>query len=209
MTMAIRVIIVALAGLCAAFPAKAATTLFAQSVVSQTGPVTNANAALFSTNGVGAAIGAGGELVLNYRFALTGAGVTTTFLPSGSFNALAVSLGEVVGGVALFSSEFLFLDNGTGGTQMADFSAACSAVSPSGCSLLRIRNLATLIGSSGAILDSVSGVSNAPEPSVWALMILGFAGLAARMKASRPRILDAARRPSGLLPSVRMGGAFA
>lgn len=184
MIMATRIAIVALVAMLAAFPARAAVTVFPSSVFSQTG-VTNASNALFSPNGNAALIGAGGELVLQYALPLTGAGITATFLPqvnSPAFNILAVSIGEVIGGVATFSGEFVLGDGS--GVQSADLSALCSTVSATGCSLLKLRN-AFNFNSSGALLDGVSGVSNAPEPSTWALMLLGFAAAGWKLKDAR------------------------
>lgn len=184
MLMATRIAIVALVAMLAAFPARAAVTVFPASVYSQTN-VTNANNALFATNGAAAVIGAGGELVLQYNLPLTGASLAATFLPqstSPAFNIIAVSIGEVIGGVATFSGEFVLGDGS--GVQTADLSALCSSVSATGCSLLRLRNVFSF-NSAGALLDSVSGVSNAPEPKAWALMLLGFAALGWKMKDAR------------------------
>jgi hypothetical protein len=186
MIMATRIAIVALVAMLAAFPARAAVTVFPSSVFSQSG-VTNANGALFASNGSAAVIGAGGELVLQYALPLTGAGITATFLPqstSPAFNIIAVSIGEVIGGVATFSGEFVLGDGS--GVQTADLTAACSGVSATGCSLLRLRNVFNF-NSSGALLDSVSGVSNAPEPSTWALMLLGFAAVGWKLKDARSK----------------------
>lgn len=192
MLMATRIAIVALVAMLAAFPARAAVTVFPSSVFSQSG-VTNANNALFSPNGTAAVIGAGGELVLQYALPLTGAGISATFLPqstSPAFNILAVSIGEVIGGVATFSGEFVLGDGS--GVQTADLSALCSTVSATGCSLLKFRN-AFNFNSSGALLDGVSGVSNAPEPSTWALMLLGFAAVGWKLKDARARGRDFGR----------------
>ncbi|MDZ7628724.1 MAG: hypothetical protein U5J99_10030 [Parvularculaceae bacterium] len=184
MLMASRIAIVALVAILSAFPARAAVTVFPSSVFSQTN-VTNAASALFAVNGSAATIGAGGELVLQYALPLTGAGISATFLPqstSPAFNIIAVSIGEVIGGVATYSGEFV-LGDGVG-VQNADLSALCSSVSSTGCSLLRLRNVFNF-NSSGALLDGVSGVSNAPEPKAWALMLLGFAAIGWKLKDAR------------------------
>ncbi len=186
MIMATRIAIVALVAMLAAFPARAAVTVFPTSVFSQSG-VTNANSALFATNGSAAIIGAGGELVLRYGVPLTGAGIAATFLPqtnSPAFNIIAVSIGEVIGSVATFSGEFVLGDGS--GVATADLSALCSTVSATGCSLLKFRNVFNF-NSSGALLDGVSGVSNAPEPKAWALMLLGFAAIGWKLKDARSR----------------------
>jgi hypothetical protein len=163
MTMATRIIIVALAAMLAAFPARAATTIYAASVYSQNG-VTNAGNALFTPNGGAALIAPGGDLVLQFGNPLTGGSIAAALLPlatSPAFNILAVSIGEVIGGVATFSGEFVLVDMGAGGALNADLSALCSSVSATGCSLLKFRNAGS-INAPGAFLDGVSGVSNAP-----------------------------------------------
>ncbi len=188
MTMATRIIIVAIAAMLAAFPARAATTVYAASVYSQSN-VTNASNALFAANGGAATILSGGELVLRYNNVLTGGGIAATLLPlatSPAANFLAVSIGEVIGSVATFSGEFAFADLGGGGVQNFDLTTLCSTVSSTGCSLLRIRNVAAF-NTPGALLDGVSGVSNAPEPAAWALMMLGFAGVGWRLKQARKK----------------------
>lgn len=204
MIMATRIAIVALAAMLAAFPARAATTIFAGSVYSQTN-VTNANDALFASNGNAALIGSGGELVLQYNNALTGASVAASLLPlatSPAANFLAVSVGEVIGGVATFSAGSIAVaDLGAGGVHNFDLSALCSTVSATGCSLLRIQNIAAF-NTPGALLDGVSGVTNAPEPAAWALMMLGFAGVGWRLKQRR----NALGRNSG---ATRGAAAFA
>jgi hypothetical protein len=57
--------------------------------------------------------------------------------------------------------------------------------------LVRIQNIAA-IGTPGALLDGVSGVTNAPEPTAWALMMLGFAGIGWRLKEARKRTTKSA-----------------
>ncbi len=196
MTMATRIVIVALAAMLAAFPARAATTVYAASVYSELN-VTNSGNALFAANGSAALILAGGELVLRYNNPLTGGGIAATLLPlatSPAANFIAVSIGEVIGGVATFSGEFAFADFGAGGVQNFDLTALCSTVSASGCSLLKIRNVAAF-NTPGALIDGVSGVSNAPEPTVWALMMLGFAGVGWRLKEARKRSHGVAASP--------------
>lgn len=201
MTMPTRIAIVLLAAFAAAFPARAATTTYASSVYSQTG-VSNASAALYQPNGVGAVISSGGSLVLNFNNPLTGISIATTLLPLGAspaFNVLAVSIGEVIGGVATFTGEFVIVDSGAGGVlSLPDFSTQCSAISATGCSLLQIRN-AFSFNSAGALIDSVSGVSAAPEPAAWMMMMLAFGAIAWRLKsirAARKGVRRPAARPA-------------
>jgi hypothetical protein len=169
-------------------PAQAATTVYASSIFSQSG-VSAASEALFSANGSAALISSGGELVLQYNNPLTGSGVGFSLLPFAgpAANFVAVSVGEVIGGIATFSAgSIAFADFGAGGAGNFDLSALCATVSATGCSLLRIQNIASF-GTAGVFIDGVSGVSNAPEPSVWLMMIVGFAGVAWRLKSGRKK----------------------
>lgn len=188
MNMATRIVIVVLAAMLAAFPARAATTIYASSVYSQTG-VLNPASALFAVNGSAALIQPGGELVLQYGNPLTGAGLNLSLLPfagpGGSF--VAISVGEIISGVAVYSAGSLaFADLGAGGTLGFDLTSLCATVSATGCSLVRIQNVASF-GVPGVSIDGISGVTNAPEPAAWALMMLGFSGIAWRLKHSRKR----------------------
>lgn len=203
--MATRIVILLLATLLAAFPAKAATTIYGASVFSQTN-VTDASSALGFSDGSAALVGAGGELVLQYANPLTGQSIASTFLDTGitgALNVVAVSIGEVVGGVASFSGEFVLVDMGSGGTLSADLTGLCSGISANGCSLLRFRNAAS-IGAPGFLLDSASGITNAPEPGSWALLMLGFAGIAWRVKALKSGTSATSQdgRPSLLRPAL-------
>jgi len=200
-----RIVVLLITTLLVAFPAKAATTIFGASVFSQTN-VTDATSALGFPNGSAALVGVGGELVLQYSSPLTGENIASTFLDTGvvgALNVVALSIGEVIGGVATFSGEFVLVDFGAGGTLGANLESLCAGVSGSGCSLLRFRNAAS-IGTPGFLLDSVSGVTNAPEPNIWAFMMLGFSGLAWRMKSSertRKGGFKRRKRPSILKPA--------
>lgn len=166
-------------------PAKAAMTIFSASVFDQSGAVTNANAAVGRLDGVGAIVGNGGALTLQFRHPLTGSGLTIDLLPTAGMNVLVVSVGEIIGGVATFSAgSVTLLDTGAGGPFGLDLTTLCATVSATGCSLVRLENFVA-IGSPGFALDGVSGVTNAPEPSVWTLMILGFGVLAWRLKKHR------------------------
>lgn len=195
MTMLARLIIIALAAALSAAPARAATTVYPVAVFSSSG-VTNPGNALGAANGTAALINAGGNIVLQYASPLSGAGLSAAVLPVTGFNVLAVSIGELISGVATFSGEFVLVDNGSGTALTGDLSSLCSGVSASGCSLLRVRNAGSLLGSTGIALDTVGGfsaVTAAPEPAAWALMILGFIGTAWRLKSARQA---GARRPA-------------
>ena len=173
--------------------ANAAITVFGSNVFSESA-VTGSSSALGVPDASGATVTDGGELVLQFLQPLTGAGISFDLLAGGGTNVIAVSIGEVVGGVATFSAtSFIHLGDGLGATiAVADLSAACASVSASGCSLLRFQNILA-VGAPGFVLDGVSGVSNAPEPAVWSLMILGFVGAAWRLKIERRR------KPAGLV----------
>lgn len=186
MTMAIRVVIILIAAALSAMPAKAATTIYATSVFSSASTLNAANAR-FAPNGSAALIQPLGDIVLQFANPLTGANISATLLPVTGFNVLAVSIGEVIGSVATFSGEFVLVDTGVGGVLSADLSTHCASVSLTGCSLLRVRNAGSLLGSTGVQLDAISGVTTAPEPAVWTLMILGFLGTALRLKSLRGR----------------------
>jgi len=163
-------------------PANAAMTIFSASVFDQSGSVANAAFATGSSNGAGAIVGDGGVLTLLFNNPLTGAGVTVDLLATTGVNFITVSVGEIIGGVATFSAGSVALfDSGAGGSFPLDLTALCATVSATGCSLVRFQNFVA-IGSPGFVLDGVSGVTNAPEPGVWALMIIGFSLLAWRLK---------------------------
>ncbi|MEZ5896035.1 MAG: hypothetical protein R3C40_01465 [Parvularculaceae bacterium] len=161
--------------------AQAATTVYATSVVSRTGFTVNVAGALGAPDASYAFMGGGASLVLQLSSAVPASNIVLNgaFLTPGS--SVWVSVGEVIGGTATYSTQVLF----SGGFPAAfDFSTACSAISASGCSLLRF----TTTGGSWVALNSVSGVSNAPEPSIWAMMIIAFGFTAWRMKKIRPRM---------------------
>ncbi|NWG70242.1 MAG: hypothetical protein HXY23_01345 [Parvularculaceae bacterium] len=184
MTMAIRVLIVLIAAALSAMPAKAATTIYASSVFSSSSTL-NPGQALSLPNSAAALVQPLGDIVLQYANPLTGAGISAYVLPTAGFNVLALSIGEVISGVATFSGEFVLVDAGLGGALSADLTSHCATVSLSGCSLLRIRNAGSLLGSTGIQLDAVSAVTTAPEPAAWALMIVGFLATALRLKSVR------------------------
>jgi hypothetical protein len=185
MAMLARIAIVLAAAAISAMPARAATSIFPISVFSSSG-TTNPGNALGAADGAAALVVSGGDIVLQYGLPLTGGGIAAAVLPlAAGANILAVSIGEVIGGIATFSGEFVIVDSGVGGVLNGDLSALCSGVSPTGCSLLRVRNAGSLFGSTGVQLDAISGVTTAPEPAVWALMILGFVGTAMRLKSVR------------------------
>lgn len=174
-------------------PAAAATTVFAAGVYNQAGQVAGAANAIGAADGgfarignsfsvFGLTIGQAGQVVYSFADALSGAGLQLTGLAGGAgVPSVFVSIGEIVGGVAMFSAEANF----TGaGVFSADLSGQCALISAAGCSLVRVRTVGGL-GRGAFRLDALSGVGAAPEPATWALMILGFGAAAWRLKTRR------------------------
>jgi len=164
-------------------PARAATTVFGASVFSQSGTVNNIADALGPADGAGARIRLNATLVLQFGAPASGAGLVLDSLNSGRSNTAAVSIGEIVNGVAVFSTPVSFVET-TGGPFNFDLSAQCAAISATGCSLIRIQTIATN-GSPGFVLDGASGVSAAPEPETWMLLGIGFIAMALRRRNRR------------------------
>ena len=171
-------------------PAFAAITVFGASVFSETG-VSGSGDALGAGDGAGAVISNGGELVLEFSDPVFGDNILLTTLNSGFFNTATVAIGHVVGGVATFGANVPFIEI-TGGDFAFDLSGDCAAISAAGCSLLRISTTAAVF-SPGLSFDGVSGVSGAPEPGTWALLIIGFVFVAERLKTVRQKKFNLAR----------------
>lgn len=178
----------------AAGPAVAATTVYAASVFATTGAVTAAPNALGPANGAFAGVQRNATLVLSMTTPTTGANTVIAGQRAALTSNVQVAIGEVIAGVATFSAN-IALPGGLGALHTLDLSAACASVSASGCSLLRIR----VLGPPGSAfsVDGLSGVSIFPEPSVWALMLLGFGAVAWRLKRKGRR--DADLRDSPLI----------
>lgn len=177
-----------------AAPAAAATTVFATGVFGQGGVTANVNNALGTPNGAfaqvggalsifGLTIGQAGQVVYSFADALSGAGLQLTGIGGApGISSVFVSIGEIVGGVAAYSAETNFA--GGAGAFSFDLSTQCAAISSTGCSLVRVRTLGGL-GRGPFRLDGVSGVGAAPEPASWALMLMGFLGVAFGLKRRR------------------------
>lgn len=165
--------------------AQAATTVFPASVYQTSGTVLGAGNALGSADGLSAVIlrlTRGSNLVLQMSAAASGASTVITGSRTTANSNVQIAIGEIIGGVAVFSANTA-LPRGFGPTYSLDLSAACATVSATGCSLIRIR----VSGAPGNAfrLDGLSGVSAAPEPAAWALMMLGFGAVAWRLKKRR------------------------
>lgn len=164
----------------AAQPARAATTVYGDSIYDQSGPVVNPGGALGAADGNSAVITRPGELIL----ALGGPTLDPNFVVNGVLTGrggqVRVALGAIVNGVAVFTANQNFRGVGP---QSFDFSTECASFSPLGCTLVRF----TVTGSPAGVftLDGVSSLASTPEPGQWALMILSFIMIAWRLKALR------------------------
>lgn len=170
-------------------PVRAATTVFAGSVLSTTGPVTNPTAALGAADGVSASISRPGVLVLATTLPATGAGLVINGAKTGSSTQVRIAVGAIVNGIATFTATQNFPN--AAGPATFDFSADCAAISAAGCNLISFSVVGSPVGS--FTLDGLSAISNAPEPQIWALMILGFIFTAGRLKRIRAGRLVPAR----------------
>jgi hypothetical protein len=130
-------------------------------------------------------VGQAGQVVYSFADALSGAGLQLTGLGGApGVSSVFVSIGHVVGGVAVFSTETNF--TGGAGVFSFDFAARCALISSTGCSLVRVRT-AGGAGRGAFRLDGVSGVGAAPEPATWALMLTGFGAVAWGLKRRRTK----------------------
>ncbi len=177
---------VVVSGVLAVQPAAAATTVFAASVYSTGGTVlTPGNAVGPADGGIATVlrVAGGSQLTLQLSQAISGLNtiINGQRLTPGSI--VQIAIGEIVGGVAMFSANSA-LPGGLASLHTLDLSTACAGVSATGCSLLRF----SVNGAPGSafLLDGVSGVSSAPEPRSWALMLMGFGAVAWRLKRRRP-----------------------
>ena len=181
-------IIAAACALCA--PAKAATTVYASGVYQTSGLVFGSGNAIGATDSSSATLfpffGVPSSITLIMSQAITGASASFVGQRLTAGSNVEVAIGEVVGGTTIFST-FTSLPGGAGPTAFAvNLGAACSAISATGCSLLRIRVSGGF--GSGFNLNGVSGVASAPEPSIWGLMILGFGVTTWRLRNARSAV---------------------
>lgn len=102
---------------------------------------------------------------------------------------LTISFGVFNNGSPVFA-DTRTVNAGATLTMNSLFQRGCSALG--GCDFIYITTTRQRNGATGATVDYVSVNGEAtdvtaptPEPSVWALMILGFAGIAWRLKARR------------------------
>ncbi len=167
-------------------PAAAATTVYATTVFGTTGTVTTPGAALGPGDGASATIlrvPGGSSITLQLSKPATGLNIVVAGQRLTAASNVQITIGEIIGGVAIFATTNFNFPGGLGSIHNFDLSAACAGVSATGCSLLRIR--VTSPPGGGFLLDGVSGVSAAPEASMWAMMLIGFGAVAWRLKKHR------------------------
>ncbi|MDZ7626782.1 MAG: PEP-CTERM sorting domain-containing protein [Parvularculaceae bacterium] len=102
---------------------------------------------------------------------------------------LTVSFGRIVGGLPVFVETRSF-NAGNTFTIGNLFQQGCFALG--GCNYIFIETTRQRRGAPGAVIDyvSVNGeptevIEPTPEPAIWAMMMIGFAGIAWRMKTIR------------------------
>ncbi|MEL6370669.1 MAG: PEP-CTERM sorting domain-containing protein [Pseudomonadota bacterium] len=146
-------------------------------------------------NGVLITPGLSALLIVDPRFATAPGETVEIFAVTGgpgSANA-RLTFGQFDG--TTFSAGHSQVFNSAGGSVSLNF-LFFTGCAPLGCNAIQVESLAAFAGATGFALDAVSvggtfltaatnPVSSAPEPTTWALMILGFMGLAWRMKAGR------------------------
>lgn len=124
---------------------------------------------------------------------------------------LTVSFGRIVGGLPVFVDTRSF---NAGNTLTVNnlFQRGCFALG--GCNYIFIETTRQRRGAPGAVVDyvSVNGeptevIEPTPEPAVWAMMMLGFAGVAWRMKAARRKATRDKRTPYVASPSSSAKGS--
>ena len=119
-----------------------------------------------------------------------------TLPPPAGDARLTVSFGRIVAGLPIIIETRSF-NAGNTLTIGNLFQQGCFALG--GCNYIFIETTRQRRGAPGAVVDyvSVNGeptdvVEPTPEPAVWAMMMMGFAGVAWRMKAVRRRRLATA-----------------
>ena len=185
----IRLLTVLIFGVCAQ-PATAGTATFVEPST-----LDNASISAISTSGDGdgAFLGLGDTLALLFDMPFgtqPGENVSVfTAAPSTGRTTFRVQFGVYDGG----SPTFVFRRNIRAGRRVSVnnlFQRGCSAFG--GCDYIEITNIRNRRGATGADVDyvAVDGevtdvTSPTPEPSVWTMMILGFCGIAWRLKLTR------------------------
>jgi hypothetical protein len=120
-----------------------------------------------------------------------------TLAPSVGTAKLTISFGVWNNGAPIIVSTTNNLNAGQTLNLGNLFQSGCSVFG--GCDYIAITTKSTTKGAAGAVVDhvDVNGqiveiASPTPEPTTWALMILGFCAVAARLKAARRRSFSTA-----------------
>ena len=176
--------------LLAAGSAQARTATYDSSMPFTAGPMT-----ALSTAGDGAGqlvpLGEWISLLFTQPFGVSKTDTVSIFTlapPTGTAR-LTISFGSYNNGAPIFADTKI-VNAGSTLTVGNLFQRGCSALG--GCDFILITTTRQTGGATGATVDyvSVNGevtdvTAPTPEPSVWAMMILGFAGIAWRLKARR------------------------
>lgn len=183
-------IVAAAALILASRPAEAATATYDSSMAFTPGPMT-----ALSTPGDGLGqltpLGEWFSLLFSQPFGVSKTDTVSIFTlaPPVGDARLTISFGAFNGGAPVFV-ETKTVNAGNTLTVNNLFQRGCSALG--GCDFIFITTTRQRNGATGATVDyvSVNGqptdvTAPTPEPSIWAMMILGFAGVAWRMKAMR------------------------
>ncbi len=192
LTKASRALIAAAALACGATPAFARTATFTSSLGYDDGAL-----GAFSTAGdsAGALLTLDNWIALLFETPFGTARSDTvsifTLPPPVGDARLTVSFGRLVGGLPVFVETRSF-NAGNSLTIGNLFQQGCFALG--GCNYIFIETTRQRRGAPGAVVDyvSVNGeptevIEPTPEPAVWAMMMLGFAGVAWRMKSARKK----------------------
>jgi len=178
-------------------PAIAATATFDSSLPHASGPMT---ALSTPGDGLGELIPLGEWISLLFAqpFGVKSTDTVSIFtLPPLAGDArLTISFGNWNGGSPIFV-DTKSVNAGNTLTVNNLFQRGCAALG--GCNYIFITTTRQRKGATGATVDyvSVNGepadvTAPTPEPSVWAMMLLGFAGIAWRLKARRRQSLSSA-----------------
>jgi len=148
----------------------------------------NSSAALGSPDGASAFVPLGGFIAFSRSFTTVNLDLEFTGVTGAGTVRLYVGQTDGAGGFTTLSSAFFTVTNGSNNLSSAVLSGFCGGL-VGGCNTFVTQAwTGTTFG-----LDSVFAPN--PEPSVWALMILSFAGVGWRMKALKTKAGAAATSP--------------
>ena len=178
------ILLVAFLAALAALPAKAATTVYTDSSNFGAWPdAVNAGDALGSPDGVSATIPNGGWIAFEVSptFTVVDFVLEVANLTGGNTALFYVGQTDGAGWFSALNNTSVTLSVGTNNISSAALSSYC--VGLGGCDVFVVQAWAGTTVALDSALDAIT--ASAPEPSAWALMILGFIGLAWRVKALR------------------------